>query len=34
MREATIIVSDVIKGSVQVKIRQYYHSQGSIASYD
>ena len=34
MREATIIVSDVIKGSGQVKIRQYYHSQGSIASYD
>lgn len=34
MKEATIIVSDVINGSGQVKIRQYYHSQGSIASYD
>lgn len=34
MREAIIIVSDVIKGSGQVKIRLYYHSQGSIASSD
>ena len=33
-REATIVVSNVIKGSGQVQIKQRYYSQGSIASYN